>query len=444
MEVHKFGGASLSDATGVRRMGQLVAEHCPHEGTWIVVSAMGKTTNALEKALEVALTHGDLAAAFAPIENLHHTCVTELNLSSEHVAKIDGLLADLQLLLEHLPPTADYDTLYDQVIAHGELLSSLIFAAHLQSLGISTLWVDVRTILRTNSRHRRAIIDPLLSRPLVQTQQTSSNNQLIVTQGFIASDSVGATTTLGREGSDYSAALLGCFLGASSVSIWKDVAGLYNADPKQFADAEAIDEIDYREVIEIAYNGAKVIHEKALKPLQNANIPLRVRSFVNPTSHGTLISNWQEEDARKKNAQLPLVAIQEHQVLLTVSPHDLSFALQDYASQIFEWVCLHGMIVRLVQNSAVRLSLSLDYDSVHFPQLLAVLKQQFQVSYNLDVVLLSIRHIPNSWREELNAFPGYLLTQQTRSTSQYLLLRPEWESQLYPLLSQAFRKPHKK
>ncbi len=432
IEVHKFGGASLANPDGVRRMGAIVQQLDKGKKLLLVVSAMGKTTNALENALSVALEHGNIAEALLPIEQLHSQTIEELGIGDVECANITRLLHDLRILLYNLP-TAEYDELYDQIIAHGELLSSLIFAAHLTQKGFDVEWVDIRSILRTNSIHRGAIIDSAISAPLVQARFKNSSHTIYVTQGFIASDSIGATTTLGREGSDYSAALLGCFLSAACVTIWKDVPGLFSADPKQFPNAQPIAAIDYREVIEMSYNGAKVIHEKALKPLQNANIPLYVRTFLAPNEAGTCINNWQEAERRNWET-IPLIAVQERQVLLTVSPRDLSFAIQDYASRVFELVRTHHLTVRLIQNSAVRFSLSMDYDAVHFPHLLAALHEQFYTSYNLDVLLLSIRHIPARWREILTQFNNYLLLQETRSTAQYLILRNVWEEELAPLL----------
>lgn len=432
IEVHKFGGASLANPDAVKRMAAIVQQLFRGKKLLIVVSAMGKTTNALEHALSVALEHGNIDEALLNIETLHNEMLKKLELKQESARNVARLLNDLGVLLSNLP-ASNYDKLYDQVIAHGELLSSLIFAAYLAQIGLEVEWVDVRSILRTNSAHRSAIINSSISSPLVQERFANSTNKIFVTQGFIASDAVGATTTLGREGSDYSAALLGCFLSAQSVSIWKDVSGLFSADPKQFPQAQPIAAIDYREVIEMSYNGAKVIHEKALKPLQNANIPLYVRTFLTPDEKGTCISNWEEEKRRNWNA-LPLIAVQEKQVLLTVSPRDLSFAIQDYASRVFELVRTHHLIVRLIQNSAVRFSLSMDYDAIHFPDLLASLHEQFYTSYNLDVLLLSIRHIPPQWRDALTQFHDYLLLQETRNTSQYLVRRDVWEMQLYPLL----------
>ena len=429
MEVYKFGGASLASPEGMERMGSLVARYRGETPLVVVVSAIGKTTNALEHALSVALSGGDVATALAPIEVLHRGMVEALRLEETAAQPVYRLLSDLHLLLSHLP-AQDYDTLYDQVISQGELLSSLLFSALLSKKGLSPEWVDVRSVLRTYPGHRGAVIDATLSLPLVQARFQPTDGAIYVTQGFIASDSLGATTTLGREGSDYSAALLGCFLGVSRVTIWKDVEGLFNADPKRFAEARLIEAIDYREVIEMAYNGAKVIHEKALKPLQNADIPLYVRSFLTE-GRGTEIRNF---DADERAHDLPLIAVQEDQVLLTVSPRDLSFALQDYASRIFELVRLHHLTVRLVQNSAVRLSLSLDYDAVHFPSLLDSLQEHFYTSYNLGVVLVSLRHVPVSWHTRLASFAEYLLLQETRTTVQYLLLRSVWDTRFASLI----------
>ena len=428
MEVYKFGGASLATPEGMERMGALVARYEGTRPLVVVVSAIGKTTNALEHALEVVLGGGDVAAAFASIEAAHLGMVEGLGLREEFAQPVFRLLSDLRLLLEHLP-AQDYDTLYDQVISQGELLSSLLFSALLAQRGLSVEWVDVRGVLRTRAGHRGAVIDATLSAPLVQAK-FHSGGRIYVTQGFIASDSMGATTTLGREGSDYSAALIGCFLGALRVTIWKDVEGLFNADPKHFPTAQLIGSIDYREVIEMSYNGAKVIHEKALKPLQNANIPLYVRSFLTEGA-GTEIRNFASEEVSQ---ELPLIAVQEEQVLLTVSPRDLSFALQDYASRIFDLVRLHHTTVRLVQNSAVRLSLSMDYDSVHFPALLESLQEHFYTSYNLGVVLVSIRHVPSGRRRGWEEFSDYLLLQETRTTVQYLLLRSVWEERFSSLV----------
>lgn len=430
--VHKFGGASLANADGICRMAEILQKYCMECPVLVVVSAMGKTTNALENLLEKALQNGNITEALAPILALHTSTTIALGLSQEVQARIEHLLDDLKILVTNLP-NEDYDKLYDQIVSYGELLSSLIFVGYLQKLGLAVEWLDVRSVLRTGSTHRGAVIDFQLSAPLVTAKFEALRGKIVVTQGFIASDTLGATTTLGREGSDYSAALLGCFLGARSVTIWKDVAGLLNADPKQFAIAEQIEAIDYREVIEMSYNGAKVIHEKALKPLQNANIPLLVRSFLTPEQSPTTISNWDEVRYREARI-LPLIAVQEKQVLLTVSPRDLSFAIQDYASRVFELVHANHLLVRLVQNSAVRFSLSMDYDAIHFPELLTALHEHFNVSYNTDVVLFTIRHIPDSWRLRLAAFQEYLLMQATRTTSQYLVLQSVWMQKWYPTL----------
>ncbi len=454
MEIYKFGGASLATPAGMQRMAQLVAQYyAPQQALSplvVVVSAIGKTTNALEHALSVAIAKTEsgegtrehaIAKALEPIEKAHREMAAALKLSAEHLLPIERLLDHLRLLLTH-PPSTDYDTLYDQLISQGELLSSLLFTGLLCEKGLLPEWVDIRSVLRTYPGHRGAVVDTNLSAPLVQTKFVGK--ELYITQGFIASDPLGATTTLGREGSDYSAAILGCFLQAERVTIWKDVDGLFNADPKLFPDAQRIDTIDYREVIEMSYNGAKVIHEKALKPLQNANIPLYVRSFLHQeggqsNTSGTRICHVEEETHTES---LPLIAVLEQQLLLTVAPRDLSFALQDSASRIFELIRLHHLTVRLVQNSAVRLSLSIDYDPVHFPDLLKVLQEDFLTSYNLDVVLVSIRHIPTEWRTAWRAFSNYLLLQETRSTSQYLLLRSVWNTEFAPQLRQAMGERH--
>lgn len=436
MRVHKFGGASLSTPEAIDHMAEILLEQGTEDPIIIVVSAIGKTTNALERTLEEAMHNpGEVPPTWQAIRD-EHLAITSTLAAGDPSATlpIERMLNDLALLLQHLP-TANYDTLYDLIVPHGELLSSLIVAQHVARRGLPAQWVDVRKALRSDPHHRAATVNLALSQPLAQQVFPVEPKRIYITQGFIASTPQGVTTTLGREGSDYTAALLGAFLQAKSVTIWKDVPGFLNADPKLFPQAIRIPKLDYREAIEMSFNGAKIIHPKALKPLQNAEIPLYVRAFATPDAPGTIISNFHPSENAPPAP--PLFAVREEQMLLSLTPRDLSFALQNALGIVFDTLYTHHVRVHLIQNSAVSLSLCLENDPHTIPPALEALQSKFHIAYNTNLVLLSIRHYTPELALELANREETLLQQTTRLTGQYLYRKAHWEEQIYPAIRAA-------
>lgn len=449
MFVYKFGGASLATAEGVRQMGSIVSlwakEHASTDALVVVVSAMAKNTNLLEQIL-AAQRNGDVAQTqtlLTTFVNFHISLIRELFPADEASALENAIqleCEDLQIALRTFSQE-DYSYHYDRVIPYGELLSSRIVGAYLSYHQYVCRVVDARRVLRSNAMHRDAVVDMQLSRPLVRSQFANRPNHIYVTQGFIASCATGETTTLGREGSDYSAALIGAFLDAESVTIWKDVQGVYSADPKLFPSARFLPHVDYREAIELSYNGAKVIHPKAIKPLQNQDIPLYVRPYCTPTHAGTLIDSKQNlEDYglpshAKSNAPL-LIAVKANQRLISFTPHDLSLALQEGLGEVCVTLQSHGVHIGLVQTSAVSISVCVTEDHVRVERALAALHTLFSIAYNCDLVLLTLRNYTDSIRHTIEKEEGVLLSQSTRATVQYLLTESTWTSVVYPQLEQ--------
>jgi len=401
----------------------------------IVVSAMGKMTNALERALDAALHAPEqLQEAVEQIATFHRSMVEQLSADGQgdYSAALQQL-ADLEILLSHLP-NPGFDQVYDLVVPYGELISSLIVAAYLkEQLSVPVQWVDIRTVFRSNSVYRAATVNTAISEPLARQAFSSERPCIFVTQGFIAQGPEGTTTTLGREGSDYSAALLGAFLQAKAVTIWKDVPGFLTADPALFPNASLLPELDYREAIEMANSGAKIVHPKALKPLQNACIPLYVRPFNQPNEQGSAICNLALHDGNP----LTQIAIREGQVLLSLSPTDLSFALQDTLAEAFGILQTHQLRTNLIQ-AVSQLQAQLDVPGTETePAALTALQQLFHVAYNEGLRLITIRHYTPALRAALASIPGFLIRQETRTTLQYLVREQDWAEGYYPTLLEA-------
>lgn len=437
MEVYKFGGASLSTAANVRAMGEIVRTVGVMRPLVVVVSAMGKVTNQLEFTLQAAMRERDrLGSALQQLRNFHMEMAVELlGAEADGVARVSSLLDSLEATARALP-REEYDTLYDRIIPYGELLSSTIVAAYLSAALGSAKWVDIRGVLRTNNQHRNALVDAALSRGLVRQAFLHDAGALYVTQGFIAATPGGTTTTLGREGSDYTAALLGAMLEARAVTIWKDVAGFLSADPKLFPRAEFLPRLPYREAIEMSYSGAKVVHPKAVKPMQNAGIPLFVRSFVNPRAEGTQIGGGGDEEEWVPLRDL--VAVREGQVLLSVAQRDLSFASEQAVSRMFSVFAAHRITVNLLQQSAVSTTVCVDREPIHLPRAIEALRSENQVTYNADLVLLTVRHASGALRAVLSDIAGVLVRQETRQTVQVVLPRQQWVDQVYPAMLSAW------
>lgn len=436
MEIYKFGGASISTAANVRGVGEIIRAQGTHRPLVVVVSAMGKVTNQLEFLLRAAMRERDrLGSVLQQLRDFHMGMAIELlGVEAEGTMRVRALLDSLEEIVRSLPHE-DYDTLYDRVIPYGELLSSIIVAAYFSSTIEPSMWVDIRGVLRTNNEHRNALVDIALSQIMVQQAFEEGSETLYVTQGFIASTTQGTTTTLGREGSDYTAALLGAMLQARAVTIWKDVPGFLTADPKLFPNATYLPRLPYREAIEMSYSGAKVVHPKAVKPMQNACIPLYIKSFIAPQAQGTQIGGRGEDDLEFELRDL--IAVREGQVLLSVSQRDLSFASERAVSRMFSTLAAHRIGVNLLQQSAVSTTVCVDREPIHLPRAIEALRVEHHVAYNADLVLLTVRHCSELLRSVLASISDVLVRQETRLTVQLVLPRAVWEHEVYPAMLSA-------
>ena len=418
MKVFKFGGASVNSADAVRNMAQIVQKHLESEPLVVVVSAMGKTTNLLEKLVPGSACD-DKAALRQQLNDYHRSIASALmpnNMDVHH--KIDALLTSLDNLCASLPADIDhYNYNYDQVVSHGELLSTTIIAEYLNSLGIKTLWQDARQLIKTDAHYREGRVDWQATRQAVKTLNASDNQacKVILTQGFIGGTD-GGTTTLGREGSDYSAAIIAYCLNAESITIWKDVPGFLNADPKFFADTVKISQIPYNEAIELAYYGASVIHPKTVKPIQNMGIPLYIRSFITPEAEGSSIGNY-----RTIEPTTPLYIFRNNQILLSILPRDYSFIAEDNLQVIFGILNELGIRVNLMQNSALSFSICVDNNPQLVPTLIEKLNNMFRVRYNENLQLITIRYYTQQVIDHIVAGRPILLEQRSRTTEQLIV-----------------------
>ncbi len=417
MKIYKFGGASVKDAAGVRNLHRIVG--AADEKLVVVVSAMGKTTNALEGVLDSFFNRKpDLDAKIQAVVDYHEAIVSELfTAKNRHLIdeKLEQLYADLRADVA-LKPSLSYDYEYDRIVSFGELISTSIVAAYLQSQNEHSKFVDIRNYLKTDDNYREGNVDMKLSNRLVNDVFNFKNCDLYVTQGFIAGTLTNQTTTLGREGSDYTAALLANLLDAESVTIWKDVPGVMNADPKRYTEVQVIPKLSYKEAIELSYCGASVIHPKTVKPIQNKRIPLYVKSFVNPDLPGSVI----EEVVGKLD--LPPVYINKaNQVLLTLTPRDFSFIAEEKLSKIFAILASYRIKVSLIQTSAISFSLCIDYNPAIFKNLVAELQDEYEVLYNTDVELITIRHYTNAIVEKLVGEKLVFVEQRNRLTARFVV-----------------------
>ena len=421
MKVFKFGGASVNSADAVRNMAQIVQSHLePGKPLVVVVSAMGKTTNLLEKLVPGVTddTHElrrQLAEYHLKIYKELIPCVNDAdNAVQELLRKLDGMLATLQ------PSNEQYNYNYDQVVSFGELISTTIIAEYLNSHGISTQWLDARQLVITDNHYREGHVDwtktQAACQRLVADNEALSRHQIIITQGFIGGTTDGHTTTLGREGSDYSASILAYCLGAENITIWKDVPGFLNADPKYFPDTVKINQIPYNEAIELAYYGASVIHPKTVKPIQNKGIPLYIRSFITPQGDGSAIGNY-----HTINPETPLYIFKNNQILLSILPRDYSFIAEDNLQVIFGILSKIGIRVNLMQNSALSFSICIDNNPQLVKPLIESLKNMFRVRYNDNLQLITIRYYTQQVIDRIVAGRPILLEQRSRSTEQLVV-----------------------
>jgi aspartate kinase len=415
MRVYKFGGASVKDAAGIRNLLKIVLEE--KDNLVIVISAFGKTTNALEKVLKAWLSGDDKYKNI-----LEEICIYHLSIADELFKRDDGAKGTLDLSFARLRDylmTADrgkYDYEYDQVVSFGEMWSTIIVASFLKTSGLKAGWIDIRECLITDERFRDANILWGESSGRIKKVFDFSRNPVYVVQGFIGGTIAGQTTTLGREGSDYTAAVIGNMLDAESVVFWKDVPGILNADPKWLPEVERLHEISYKEAVEMTFSGAKVIHPKTIKPLHNKNIPLIVKSFIDPGERGTIV----KADAKPEKI-VPIFIKKEDQILISILPKDFSFVMGDNLSRVFHSVMMNGIKVNLVQASAVSINVCVDDERVKVDALIDDLKKDFKAIYNDEVEMLSIRHHTSEAINKITMGREILLEQKTRRIVRFVM-----------------------
>jgi len=415
MRVFKFGGASVKDANAVRNMVNVLQE-VGYQDTLVVISAMGKMTNAMETVVESYFKNKEeVNASIQEVIDYHHRILSDLFQNPNHpvYAKVKVLFEEVKGFLAW-NKSPKYAFVYDQVVSYGELLSTTIVSAYLNEVGISNEWLDVRTMIKTDNSNRDAQVNWERTQKEVVSQVDVS--KLYITQGFLGSDDNNFTTTLGREGSDYSAAILAYCLNAESVTIWKDVPGVLNADPRNFENAQLLDKISYREAIELAFYGASVIHPKTLQPLQRKEIPLKVKSFMNPRDKGTTVGKGNGIEPK-----VPCFIVKKNQVLLKLSSLDFSFIVEDNISEIFKLFHDHRLKVDLIQNSAISFSVCLDNKFQGLPPLLEELKRKFKVVYHEDVSLYTIRHFNDDSVKSLQNGKSVLVEQRGKETVQLVV-----------------------
>ncbi len=415
MNVFKFGGASINSIERIENVGKIIKSF-GSEKILIIISAMGKTTNALEKVVDAFFAGNQKEALdlFEAIKNEHNYVLQQL--IKKESSSLKDFYTEIEWLL-HDKPVRAYDYYYDQIVCCGELLSTALVSAYFNEIEITNNWVDVRDILRTDNNFRDAIVDWDFTKTKITETIVPlfEKTNLVLTQGFIGATDENESTTLGREGSDYSAAIFANMLNAKSLTIWKDVEGVMNADPKEFADAQIINYLSYNEVIEMAYYGAQVIHPKTIKPLQNKQIPLYVKCFLNKDLPGTTIDN------KVAHNLPPIIVVKQQQVLLQLSSKDFSFVGEAYVSKLYELFAALKIKPNLTQNGAISILCCLDDKPDKIEKLALSAAEYFDVLVEKNLTLLTIRYYSKEKFDELTKDKKILLTQQTTETIQALL-----------------------
>ena len=415
MRVFKFGGASVKDASSVKNVVR-VLEEVGHDNTLLVVSAMGKTTNAMEDVVNAYFKDKSLLpAAVHEVIQYHDNILHDLFPNDKHpvFAKVKTLFDEVQgFLVWNKSPKHGF--VYDQVVGYGELVSTTILSAYLNEIGIANQWLDVRSLIKTNDDYRDAKVN--WDKTQINVNEKVDKHKLNITQGFLGSDDNNFTTTLGREGSDYTAAILAYCLNAEEVTIWKDVPGVLNADPRYFEKTELLNKISYREAIELAFYGASVIHPKTLQPLQRKEIPLHVKSFINPKDKGTTVGKGIGIEPK-----VPCFIVKKNQVLMKLSSLDFSFIVEDSISELFKLLHDHQMKVDLIQNSAFSFSVCVDNKFDKLEELLNLLKSRFKVVHHEGVSLYTIRHFDTEALTSLQNGKEILLEQRGKETVQLVV-----------------------
>jgi aspartate kinase len=431
IKVFKFGGASVNSAGGIKNLVSILQKY-REDKILMVVSAMGKTTNALEEVLKFYMSDDAISMvdAYNKIRNYHFDILFEIFPDRQHpvFAEVENLFDQLRghIRKGHLTKggKGEYPFEYDQIVSYGELISTSIIHHFLNYRGIQSSFFDARELIRTDSAFMDAKVDWKMTKKLIRSAIqkhfiSSSGGKIVLTQGFIGSDHEGNTTTLGREGSDFTASIFAFCLGIKEVTIWKDVPGVMNADPKWFRNAKKINLLSFREAIELAYYGASIIHPKTIKPLENADIILWVRSFAEPDQTGTRIENMKEW-----TITTPIYIRKQNQVLISISPRDFSFIVEENLSHLFRILANHQVKVNVMQNSAISFSICVDNNHHALPSLLSEMHKDFIVRYNDNAELYTIRHYNPAAIRRISKNRKVLLEQKTRNTV-HLVVIPE-------------------
>lgn len=418
MKVFKFGGASVKNAESLKNVAHIIRQY--PERLFVVVSAMDKTTNRLEAVVRYLLARdiSSFEASVWEIEQFHQKVVEALKLkhSASLVSAIAAIFEGIRRRY-HMPISEHFGFEYDQIVSLGEVLSSKILAAVIADESMEVQWMDARQLIRTDNHYKEGNVQwDKTAQKIQEAVAQFSEKKIFVTQGFIGHTSEGFTTTLGREGSDYSAAIVAYALSAQDVTIWKDVPGMLNADPKYFKNTQLLTAISYKEAIELAYFGASVIHPKTIKPLQNKEIKLFIKSFIDPQSEGTVIHKDQNFDQL-----IPSYIVKKNQILVTISANDFSFINEDALAKVFERFYSNAIKINLMQNSALNFSTLVDADKVDINALIDLFKPEFSCRYNEHVELLTVRHYTKEILEELLSDKIILLEQRSRQTARFVV-----------------------
>lgn len=414
MKVFKFGGASLKNASAVLHVASIILSQPPRE-LLIVVSAMGKTTDLLERILTLSHSKQAFDHTLSSLRKYHQEIIEALfDDPASVLAAVENEFTELE---RELACPADQDQVYDQVVSKGELISSLIIYHYLISKDTACEWIDARTCIGTDSSFREGKVDWARTSANIQQLKPVLSNKIIITQGFIGRTEDGLTTTLGREGSDFTAAIFGSSLDAESVTIWKDVAGVMNADPRRFPNAVVFAELPFKEAAEMTYYGASVIHPKTIKPLANKSIPLLVKSFVDPSLPGTKIHECTVENLP------PLIVLKENQCLISCKVTDYTFISEEQLSIIFSALLELNVRINVMQNSAISFSFCIDFRESKVTRLIERLQRNFEVYYNTGLILITVKNYDRATSDKYRNLPGVLLEQSSRSTLQVLTKR---------------------
>ena len=417
MEVYKFGGASVCDAKSIQNMAALI-NNSASENLLVVISAIGKVTNQLELLCQYYISNDSRATPLLEeIKNFHFNIVNDLFQDSDHPVydEIANVFVEIEWLLEEEASDAP-DYLYDQIVSIGEVASTKIVTAYLKAIDCNVAWADARNYIKTDNTYQEAKVDWIKTEAEIQKKLIPLLQKcIVITQGFIGGTSENFTTTLGREGSDYSAAIFSACLNAKALTIWKDVPGVLNADPKWFEETEKIPQLSYHDAIELAYYGATVMHPKTIKPLQNKNIPLFVRSFKDPTDLGTIIT------ALETPSPVPSFIFKVNQVLISIFPKDYSFIIEENLSGIFSLFHKHKVKINTMLNAALSFSVSVDQNEVKIQALIKDLSVFYKVKYNTGLELVTIRYYNQQTIDRVTIKKQILLELKSRHTCQILM-----------------------